>query len=174
MRWSGRLFLTSLLCVAAGCHPVFQGGTLRKIKGPLFNTNYFGHLQELDLNKEGSYAAVFRGFPSSHAYLDLVLIGQARVDREFLRQLTTEVGMELDKADGTPVCRATGRLGQHIWGNHAWDLNPGSTEASFSHAGCHLLKLRRQELYTLKITVKGAKEALGPLRVYPLLWTPHD
>jgi hypothetical protein len=163
-----------LLCAAAGCHPAFQGGPLRKIRGPLFNANYFGHLQELDLNKEGSYAAVFRGFPSSHAYLDLMLIGQERVDREFLRQLTTEVRMELDKADGTPVCTAAGRLGQHIWGSNAWNLNTGWGESSFSHSECHLLKLRREELYTLKITVKGANEALGPLRVYPLLWTPHD
>jgi hypothetical protein len=174
MQWPVRLFLAALVCAAAGCHPAFQGGTLRKIRGPLFTTNYFGHFQELDLNKEGSYVAVFRGFPSSHAYLDLMLIGRASVDREFLLQLTTEVVMELDKANGTPVCRAAGRLGQHVWGSHAWALNPGWEQGSFSHAGCHLLKLRREELYTLKITVKGANEALGPLRVYPLLWTPHD
>ena len=174
MRWPVRLFLAGLLCAAAGCHPAFQGGTLRKTTGPLFSTNYFAHLQELDLNKEGSYAAVFRGFPSSHAYLDLMLIKPASVDTKFLRQLTTEVGMELDKSDGTPVCRAVGRLGQHIWGEHAWTLNPGWEEASFWHSKCHLLKLRRDELYTLKITVKDANEALGPLRVYPLLWTPHD
>ena len=174
MRWPVRLFLAGLLCAAAGCHPAFQGGTLHKIRGPLFSTSYFGHLQDLDLNKEGNYAALFRGFPSSHAYLDLMLIGQSRVDRGFLRQLTTEVGMELDKSDGTPVCKAAGRLGQHIWGNRAWNLNQGWEEASFSHADCYLLKLRREELYTLKITVKGANKALGPLRVYPLLWTPHD
>jgi len=174
MRWPVTLFLAGVLCAAAGCHPAFQGGTLRTMKGPLFTRNYFAHFQEVDLNKDSSYAAVFRGFPSSHAYLDLMLIGQSRVDREFLRQLTTEVGMELDKSDGTPVCKAVGRLGRYVWGNHAWDFSPGWEEASFSHADCHLLKLRREETYTLKITVKGANEALGPLRVYPLLWTPHD
>jgi len=82
--------------------------------------------------------------------------------------------VELDKADGVTICRAVGRLGQHIWGNNAWQWSPGSEEASFSHSGCHLLKLRRNETYTLKIKVTGANEALGPLRVYPLLWTPHD
>jgi hypothetical protein len=174
MRRSCTLFLVGLLCAAVGCHPAFQGGTLRKSRGPFFNTNYFGRLQELDLNKEGSYAAVFRGFPSSHAYLDLMLVGQTRVDREFLRQLTTEVRMELDKADGTPVCRAAGRLDQNIWGSSAWNLSTGWEETSFSHPACHLLKLRREKVYTLKITVQGANEALGSLRVYPLLWTPHD
>jgi len=174
MRWSGRLFLACLLCTAAGCYPAFQGGTLRKITGPLFTTNYFAHFQELDLNKDSNYAAVFQGFPSSHAYLDLMLIKPASVDTKFLRQLTTEVGMELDKSDGTPICSGGGRLGQNIWGNHAWIFNPGSEEASFSYPGCQLLKLRREETYTLKITVKGANEALGPVQVYPLLWTPHD
>jgi hypothetical protein len=174
MRRSCTLFLAALLCAAAGCHPAFQGGTLRKSRGSFFSTNYFGHLQELDLNKDGSYAVVFRGFPSSQAYLDLMLVGQARVEEEFLRQLTTEVRMELDKADGAPVCRGAGRLGQHIWGSNAWNLNRGWEETSFSHSACHLLKLRQEETYTLKITVKGANEALGPLRVYPLLWTPHD
>jgi len=82
--------------------------------------------------------------------------------------------MELDKSDGTPICNGVGRLDQNIWGDHAWIFNPGSKEASFSYPECNLLKLRWEETYKLKITVKGANEALGPLQVYPLLWTPHD
>jgi len=174
MRLLSRLFLVGLLCAAAGCHPAFQGGMLRTMKGPLFTRYYFAHFQELDLNKDSSYVAVFRGFPSSHAYFDLMLIKPASVDTKFLRQLTTEVGMELDKSDGTPICNGVGRLDQNIWGDHAWIFNPGSKEASFSYPECNLLKLRWEETYKLKITVKGANEALGPLQVYPLLWTPHD
>jgi hypothetical protein len=166
------LLLAFALCFCPGCHPGFQGGRLTKWRGPFFSTNYFAEFQELDLNHDGRYTITFSGFPRSPAYLDLSLV--MGNDEKFIRQFTSEITMELNNADGTPVCTATGKLNQHQGGDHTWILARGGEEASFWNSDCLWLKIRRDQAYTLKIAVRGSNPALGPLRARPIIWTPHD
>lgn len=171
----GRFILGSTFCFLAGCltHTAFQGGELKKSRGPFFSSLYLAKFQELDLNKDGQYAIVFRGFPASPAFLDLDLVGRTSGDEEFLRRFTSEITMELDRADGTSVCKATGKLNQHKGvGDHYWVLAESVDSASFWNSDCLELKIRRDRSYTLKIAVAGATEALGPLRARPQLYTP--
>jgi hypothetical protein len=171
------LLLAASLCLSTGClsHPAFQGGRLHKSRAIFFSTIYLAEFQELDLNKDGQYSIVFRGFPASPVYLDLNLVGRTGRDREFLRRFTSEVAMELDKADGVSVCKAAGKLNQHQGiGDHFWVLASAVDEARFWNSDCSWLKIRRDQAYTLKITVRGSNPALGPLRAHPILWTPHD
>lgn len=164
----------AICCFCVGCHPPFQGGRLKKWRGPFFTTNYFAALQELDLNQDGQYQTTFSGFPGSPVYLDLALLAGNSTTYS-LRQFRSHVTMELDKADGTPVCIATGELDQHRGvGNHIWVLASGGGEARFWNSDCSWLKIRRDQAYTLKIVVRGSNLALGTLRVRPIIWTPHD
>src|SRR5215471_16099888 len=125
MNWFGRLLLTSCLFPSLGClgHPAFQGGQLYKSRGLFFSTNYLAEFQELDLNQDGQYSIAFRDFPSSPVYLDINLVGRTSRDLEFIQRFSSQVAMELDRADGVSVCRAAGKLNQHQGvGNHIWVL----------------------------------------------------
>ncbi len=163
------------VCLCIGCHPAFQGGRLTKWRGPFFSTNYFAEFQELDLNRDGQYQIAFSGFPGSSVYLDLDLLAGNAAGEDFLRQFKSDVTMELDNADGTPICAATGKLNQHQGiGNHFWVLARGGDEARFWNSDCSWLKIRRDKAYILKIAVRGSKPALGPFWARPIIWTPHD
>jgi hypothetical protein len=158
---------------ALGCHPAFQGGKLSKWRGPFFSTNYLAEFQELDLNKDGRYEITFRSFLASPVYLDLDLV--VGNNDKFIRQFTSDVTMELNSADGSPVCKAAGQLNQHQGvGDHFWVLAYGGDEARFWNSDCEWLKIRRDQAYTLKVAVRGSNSALGPLLARPIIWTPHD
>ena len=167
-------FVAGCFCFCVGCHPPFQGGRLTKWRGPFFTTNYFAELQELDLNQDGRYQVTFNGFPGSPIYLDLQPLAGNSAGEDFLRQFKSQVTMELDKADGTPVCTATGTLNQGRGiADHFWVLAYGG-EAYFWNSDCSWLKIRRDKAYVLKIAVRGSNPALGPLLARPIIWTPHD
>lgn len=172
-----RLIAVACLCFSVGClsHAEFQGGRLTKWRGPFFSANYFANFREFDLNQDGQYQITFSGFPGSPVYLNLELLAGNAAGEDFLRQFKSDVTMELDNADGTPICEATGKLNQHQGvGNHFWVLTHGGNEARFWNSDCSWLKIRRDQAYTLKITVRGSAPALGALRAQPILWTPHD
>ena len=177
IKWFGRCFLGGCLCYSIGClsHTAFHGGQLSKSRGPFFSSIYLAQFPELDLNKNGQYAIVFQGFPASPVFLDMDLVGRKSGDEEFVRRFTSEITMELDRADGTSVCKASGKLNQHKHvGEQYWVLAESVDSASFWNSDCLWLKIRRDEGYALKITVRDSTETLGPLRARPRLWTPHD
>jgi hypothetical protein len=175
MKWFGGLLLAGSLCFFPGClrHTAFQGGQLTKSRGPFFSSLYLAQFQALDLNKNGQYATVFRDFPASPAFLDLDLVGRVFGDKEPVTRFTSEITMELDKEDGSQVCKATGKLNE-IKGvkDHHWVLASSGNSASLWNSDCLWLRIRRDQPYTLKITVTGATEALGALRAQPRLYTP--
>lgn len=154
-----------------GClnHTAFQGGQLTK--GPFFSyPRYVAQLQELDLNKNGQYSTTFSGFPASPAWLEIDLIGRTGKDHESIAAFKSQVSMELNATDGNQVCKASGQLNQiEGVGDHHWVLTYSVDSAGFWNSDCLELKIRRNQSYTLKITVAGASEALGPLRAQPLV-----
>jgi hypothetical protein len=175
MKWVSRFVLAGSFCFFTGCvsHTAFQGGQLTKSRGPLLSSLYLAELRELDLNKNGQYTAVFRGFPASPAWLDVDLIGRTIRNEESLRRFTSTITMELGKQGASNVCKATGKLNE-IKGvrDHYWVLALSGDSATFWNSDCRGLKTRRNQSYVLKITVHGATEALGPLRARPRLYTP--
>ncbi|SRR6266700_3189018 len=175
MKWFGGLLLAGCLCSLAGClsHTTFQGGQLTKSRGPFLSSLYLAEFRELDLNENGQYATVFRGFPTSSAFMDLDLVGQTIRDEESLTRFTSEITVELDKDDGSQVCKATGKLNAIKGvGDYRWVLALSGSSASFWNSDCLWLKIRRDQSYALKITVTGTTRALGSLRARPRLYTP--
>lgn len=169
------LLIAGSFCFLAGClsHTAFQGGQLTKIRVARFASDYLAQFPELDLNKNGYYAAVFRGFPSSPAaYLDLGVIDRNSGNKEPLTRFTSEIVMELDGEKGGQICRATGKLNQ-IKGvvRHHWILSTSVDSASFWNSDCQGLKIQRNQSYTLKVTVTAATEGLGPTLARPRLYT---
>jgi hypothetical protein len=163
MKCLGRLILAGSLCFVSGClsHTAFQGGQLDV--GPYLSfPRYVANFPELDLNKNGRYSAVFRGFPGSPASLSMNVVGRTGKDHEWLARFTPEVTMELVGEDGRQICKVGGRL------NH-WNLNYSKDTADYRHGNCDWGKIHRNRFYTLKIKVEGAKEELGVLMVRPRL-----
>ena len=166
MKCLGRLLLAGSLCFVSGClgHTAFRGGQLTKIRVARFFNDYLAEFPELDLNKNGYYTAVFRGFPSSPAaYLDLGIIDSNSGDKESLTRFTSEIAMELHgEKGGHMICRATGKLNR-IKGvvDHHWILSTSVDSASFRNSDCQGLRIQRNESYTLKITITAATEGLG-------------
>jgi hypothetical protein len=115
---------------------------------------YVANFPELDLNKNGRYSAVFRGFPGSPASLSMHVVGRTGKDHEWLAWFTPDVTMELVSEDGKQICKVGGKL------NH-WSLTYSNDTADYRHGNCDSVKIRRNRFYTLKIRVAGAKEELG-------------
>lgn len=151
----------------------FQGGQLTRSRGPFFSSLYLAQFQELDLNKNGQYTIAFRGFPASPASLDIDLVGRTGRDRESVARFNSQIAMELDAEDRSQVCKASGKLNEiRGVGDHHWVLASSMNSASFWNSDCLWLKIRKRQSYTLKITIAGATEALGPLWARPRLSTP--
>jgi hypothetical protein len=177
MKSISRFVIAACLCFTAGClsHIPFQGGQLHKSRGLFFSTIYLADFQELDLNKDGQYEITFRGFPDSPVFVDLEVVGPTAGEEKLLRQFTPDITLELNEAHGTPVCKATGKLNQHYGVvDHNWVLAPNRGSGYFWNSDCLWLKIRRDQAYMLRITVRAATETLGSLRARPRLWTPHD
>jgi len=173
MKTVRRFLLAGFLCSLAGClsHTAFQGGQLTKSRGPFFSSLYLAEFGELDLNKNGQYATVFRGFPASAALLGLELVGRTSSDEESVRRFTSEITMELDTEDGSHVCEATGKVNEtHDVRDHYWVMALSGDSASFWNSDCAWVRIRRDQSYVLKITVQGATE-VGPLWARPQLYT---
>jgi hypothetical protein len=142
-------------------HRMPQRGALDT--GPYLSfPRYVANFPELDLNKNGRYSAVFRGFPGSPASLSMHVVGRTGKDHEWLAWFTPDVTMELVSEDGKQICKVGGKL------NH-WSLTYSNDTADYRHGNCDSVKIRRNRFYTLKIRVAGAKEELGVLMVRPRL-----
>jgi hypothetical protein len=162
-----------LVLVSCVSHGAFQGGQLTKSSlGRFLGSEYCVQFQELDLNKNGQYSIAFRGFPDSRAWFDFGLVGRTSRDHESVARFTSQITVELDRAHGSRICKATGKLNEIKGaGLHDWRLDARDS-SSFANADCLWLKLRRNQPHTLKITVAGATEALGSLLARPRLYTP--
>lgn len=124
----------------------------------------------MDLNKDGSYSATFRGFPASPAWLQIDLVEKTGKDQDYVARFSSQIIIELRAADGALVCKASGRLNQfHGVGNHHWVLTSSVDSAGFWNSDCLNLKMHKRASYTLEIIVEEATKAFGPLRARPLL-----